>query len=249
MPTRQPLTYHAIVELAAADPAVVGLVLKGSHAHDDMITKYSDHDLYVVLADGSTTDLTRFTGHRTPELDLVIISLAEFRRAGMPGFERYALARARIVLDRLDGGIAQILAAKARLDADEAFRDSGEWLDAYANSLYRSVKNARDGHSLAARLDAADSIRFLLEFLFALDRRPRPYNKYLEWELTRYPLPGWDTGMLLEAADRISGTGDAPRQRQLFAHVEAAARQAGLGAVLDAWGEDLDLMRPRASWR
>lgn len=204
---RQPLTYPAFVELAVADPAVVGLVLKGSHAHD-MTTEHSDHDLYVIVADGATTDLIRFTGHRTPELDLVIISLAQFRAAGMPGFERYALARAKVVLDRLGGTIAELLAAKARLDA-------------------------------------ADSIRFLLELLFALDRRPRPYNKYLEWELARYPLPGWDTGMLLEAADRISGTGDVPTQRRLFARVEAAARHAGLGAVLDAWGEDLDLMRPR----
>ncbi|MEU6784574.1 hypothetical protein ABZ912_35710 [Nonomuraea angiospora] len=243
--SRRAITYRAFVELATADPAVVGLVLKGSHAHDGMVTEHSDHDLYVVLADGAATDLTRFAGHRTPELDLVIITLAEFRTAGMPGFERYALARARIVLDRLDGGIGRILDAKARLDTDEAFRDSGEWLDAYANSLYRSVKNDRDGHPLAARLDAADSIRFLLELLFALDRRPRPYNKYLEWELARYPLPGWDTGLLLDAARRISGTGDVPLQRRLFAQVEAVARRAGHGAVLDAWGEDLHLMRPR----
>nr|AGZ94041.1 hypothetical protein [Streptomyces sp. MMG1612] len=169
----------------------------------------------------------------------------EFRAVGIPGFERYAVARARIVLDRLDGGIAQILASKARLDADEAFREAGAWLDAYANSLYRSVKNDRDGHALAARLDAADSIRFLLELLFALDCRPRPYNKYLEWELAQFPLPGWDTGMLLDAADRISGTGDVTTQRRLFAQVEAVAPRAGHAAVLDAWGEDLDLMRPQ----
>ncbi|MFC8800157.1 hypothetical protein ACFT2C_20680 [Promicromonospora sp. NPDC057138] len=245
MTAQQPLTYDAFVELAATDPAVVGLVLKGSRAHEGMTTKHSDHDLYVVLADGATTALTRFTGHRTPELDLVVLSLDEFRAAGMPGFERYALARARIALDRLEGGIAQILASKARLDADEAFREAGEWLDAYANSLYRSVKNDRDGHALAARLDAADSIRFLLELLFTLDRRPRPYNKYLEWELARFPLPGWDTGMLLDTADRISGMGDVSTQRRLFAQVEAVARRAGHGAVLDAWGEDLDLMRPQ----
>ncbi|MEV4031470.1 hypothetical protein [Streptomyces umbrinus] len=245
MTAQQPITYDAFVELASTDSAVVGLVLKGSRAHEGMTTEYSDHDLYVVLADGATTALTRFTGHRTPELDVVIVSLDEFRAAGMPGFERYALARARIVLDRLDGGIAQILAAKARLDADVAFREAGEWLDAYANSLYRSLKNARDGHALAARLDAADSIRFLLELLFALDRRPRPYNKYLEWELARFPLPGWDTRMLLDAVDRISGRGDVSTQRRLFAQVEAVARRAGHGAVLDAWGEDLALMRPQ----
>jgi hypothetical protein len=248
MTARQPLTYNAFVELATADSAVVGLVLKGSRAHEGMTTEHSDHDLYVVIADGAgaaTTDLTRFAGHRTAELDLVILPLAEFREIGMPGFERYALARAQVVLDRLDGGIAEILAAKARLDADEAFRGAGGWLDAYANSLYRSVKNDRDGHALAARLDADDSIRFLLELLFALDRRPRPYNKYLAWELARYPLPGWDADLLLEAVDRISRTGDVSLQRRLFARVEAAARRAGHGAVLDAWGEDLSLMRPR----
>jgi hypothetical protein len=242
--TQQALTYDAFVELATADPAVVGLVLKGSRAHEGMTTEHSDHDLHVVLADGAATDLTRFTGYRTANLDIVILTLAEFQAAGMPGFERYALARARIVLDRLNGSIAKILAAKARLDADEAFRDAGAWLDAYANSLYRSVKNDRDAHTLAARLDAADSIRFLLELLFVLDRRPRPYNKYLEWELARYPLPGWDAGKLLEAVDRISGTGDVPLQRRLFARVETVVRRAGHGAVLDAWGEDLGLMRP-----
>ncbi|WP_330291135.1 hypothetical protein [Streptomyces sp. NBC_00576] len=247
MTVQKPIAYDydAFVELAAADSAVVGLVLKGSRAHEGMTTEHSDHDLYVVVDDRATTTLTRFTGHRTPELDLVVLSLDEFRAAGMPGFERYALARARVVLDRLDGGIARILADKARLDADEAFREAGGWLDAYANSLYRSVKNDRDGQALAARLDAAESIRFLLELLFALDRRPRPYNKYLEWELARFPLPGWDTATLLDAADRISGTGDVPTQRRLFAQVEAVARRAGHGAVLDAWGEDLGLMRPQ----
>ncbi|EGX55922.1 hypothetical protein SZN_30452 [Streptomyces zinciresistens K42] len=246
MTLHKAITYDAFVELAVADSAVVGLVLKGSRAHEGMTTEHSDHDLYVVLDGDSTTDLTRFAGYRTPELDLVVLSLDEFRgSAGMPGFDRYALGRAEILLDRLDGGIARILADKARLDADEAFQEADKWLDAYSNSLYRSVKNHRDGHALASRLDAADSFRFLLELLFALDRRPRPFNKYLEWELARFPLPGWDTVMLLDSADRIAATGDVSTQRALFAQVEAAARRAGHNAVLDAWGEDLDLMRPQ----
>jgi hypothetical protein len=44
--------------------------------------------------------------------------------------------------------------------------------------------------------------------------------------------------------DCIARTGDVSLQRRLFARVEAAARQAGHSKVLDAWGEDLDLMRP-----
>jgi hypothetical protein len=245
MTAQQPLTYDAFVELAAADPAVLGLVLKGSRAHDGMVTPHSDHDLYVIVADDATTDLARFAGHRSAELDLAVVTLTQFRGAGMPGWERYALARARVVLDRLDGGITRVLADRARLDAEEAFRDCGAWLDAYANSLYRSVKNHRDGLARAARLDAADSMRYLLELLFALHRRPRPYNKYLEWELARYPLPGWDTDMLLRTVDRIAATGDVSPQRQLFTLVEKAAREAGHGTVLDAWGDDLGLMRPR----
>lgn len=245
MTAQQPLTYDEFVELAVADSAVLGLALKGSQAHDGMNTPHSDHDLYVIVTDDATTDLTRFAGHRSAELDLVIVTLNQFCGAGMPGWERYALAHARVVLDRLDGGIARILADWARLDADEAFRDAGGWLDAYANSLYRSVKNHRDGLALAARLDAADSMRFLLELLFALHRRPRPYNKYLEWELARYPLPGWDTDMLLRAVDRISAAGDVSLQRQLFTLVENAAREAEHGEVLDAWGDDLDFMRPQ----
>ncbi len=56
------------------------------------------------------------------------------------------------------------------------------------------MKNARDGRLPAARLDATDSVGFLLELLFA--------------------------------------------------RVEPRAREAGLGPTLDAWGEDLLLMRP-----
>nr|WP_030872484.1 hypothetical protein [Streptomyces sp. NRRL F-2747] len=55
---------------ARADAAVVGLVLKGSQAHDGMTTRHSDHDLYVILADDTASELAslrcvdeRFVGH------------------------------------------------------------------------------------------------------------------------------------------------------------------------------------------
>jgi hypothetical protein len=244
MTARQPLTFDAFTARAAADPDVVGLILKGSRAHDGMAGPSSDHDLYVVVADGSDSPLARLHGHRSAELDLVVVDVTGLRAAG--GGERYALARARVLLDRLGGGIAAIVAAHGRLGAGEASRAAAGWLDAYANAHYRSVKNEGDGLRLAARLDAADSAGFLLELLFALDRRPRPFNRYLAWELERFPLPGWDARDLIAVLGDLAGGGDTAARRRLFGRVEAVARAAGHGPVLDAWGEDLALMRPAA---
>ncbi|MDI5910477.1 MULTISPECIES: hypothetical protein [Streptomyces] len=238
-----PLSYEEFLARATADPGVAGLLLKGSRAHDGMTTEHSDHDVYVILASGSPSELAALDGHRSPGLDLVVTTVDGLRRLG--GWERYALARARVLVDRLDGEIAEIVAAKALLGEEEALHAATGPLDAYANSLYRSVKNARDGHPLAARLDAADSMGQLLELLFALDRRPRPYNKYLVWELERFPLPGWETDALLDAVGHIAATGAVSLQQRLFARVEEVARRAGHGPTLDAWGDDLRLMRPR----
>ncbi|WP_199881263.1 hypothetical protein [Streptomyces sp. CB03911] len=243
------LDFAAFVADATADPAVVGLVLKGSRAHDGMTTRHSDHDLYVILADDhdAASGLAALDGYRSARLDLVVTTLERFRRPA--DWERYAIARSRVLVDRPDGEVTRIVAAMGRLGAEEAFRSGAALLDAYANSLYRSVKNHRDGNPLAGHLDAAAGVGFLLELLFTLDRRPRPYNKYLAWELDRFPLPGWESAALLDTVARITATGEVAPQQQLFAQVEAAARAAGHAAVLDAWGEDLRLMRPHPDSR
>ncbi|MEU4586129.1 hypothetical protein AB0F92_29305 [Kitasatospora aureofaciens] len=149
-----------------------------------------------------------------------------------------------MLVDRRDGEVTRIVAAMGRLGAEEAFQSGAALLDAYANALYRSVKNHRDGNPLAGHLDAAASVGFLPDLLFALERRPRPYNKYLAWELDRFPLPGWESAALLDTVARITATGEVASQQRLFTQVEAAARAAGHAAALDAWGEDLLLMRP-----
>jgi hypothetical protein len=241
------LTYDAFIRVAGDDPAVVGLVLIGSQAHDGLVTEHSDHDLWVVLADGAASDLQGLHGHRTAVLDLVVVSLSQFRAAGMPGFARYALARSRVVLDRLGGEIASIIAEKQRLGEQEAHDLAAGFVDDYVNLLFRALKNHRDGHLLASRLDAADSVGCALDLLFAMDRRPRPYNKYLEWELAEFPLPGWDAAAILETLGAIVATGDVELQRRLFEQIETKARGAGFGAVLDAWGDDLALMVPGAA--
>ncbi|MFJ9690798.1 hypothetical protein [Kitasatospora sp. NPDC101183] len=240
--TRDFADFAAFVADVTADPAVLGLVLKGSQAHDGMATRHSDHDLYVLLADDAASGLATLDGHRSARLDLVVTTLDRLRRPA--DWERYAIARSRVLLDRSGGEVTRIVASAGLLDAEEARRSAADLLDAYANAFYRSVKNHRDGDPLAGRLDAAAAIGFLLDLLFALDRRPRPYNKYLAWELDRFPLPGWESAALLASVSAITATGEVAPQQQLFARVEAAARAAGHTAVLDAWGEDLLLMRP-----
>jgi hypothetical protein len=244
MTETQPLAYEDAVRIAEADPAVVGLFLIGSQSMEGLPTEHSDHDLFVITAEGEEAELARLHGMRSSTLDLNVVPLNDLLGDVLPEYTRYALARSRVVLDRTGGAITEFLAAKGRLDERKAFADAAEHLDAYQNMLYRSVKNHRDGRALASRLDAAESVGYLLNLLFTLELRPRPYNKALEWELERHPLRDWDSAALLDAISRITATGDTTLQRQVFAQVEPLARNAGHEKTLDEWGDDLLLMRP-----
>lgn len=236
---------------ASASPDVVGLVLSGSHAREGMATAHSDHDVYVITADDRTvTPAALLDGRRSAALDVMRLSLSEFRTRGLPGgtdpWDRYAFVHSQVLLDRLGGTITRLVAEKAVLDAPEARRLVRSELDAYINSLYRSVKSHRDARPAVAHLDAAESVPYLLTVVFALHQRVRPYNKYLLWELEHHPLgaPEWAADVLFPQIGRIVADGDPATQRALFATVERAARQAGHASVLDSWGADIDLLRP-----
>lgn len=244
------------VARASASPDVVGLVLSGSRARQGMATARSDHDVYVITADGHTATSPASPpavgeGLRSPALDVMPLSLSAFRSHGLPGgahaWDRYSFAHCTVLLDRLDGTITQLVEEKAALEGLEAHRLARSELDAYINSLYRSLKSHRDGRPAAAHLDAAESVPYLLTVVFALHQRVRPYNKYLLWELQTHPLgaPPWAADVLVPQIRRILADGDPGTQRALFATAERAARRAGHGSVLDSWGDDIDLLRPR----
>ncbi|UED88587.1 hypothetical protein K4G22_19855 [Streptomyces profundus] len=246
-----PTDLDALLAQAHDDPSVLGVLLSGSQAHDGMPTRHSDHDIHVVVRDEGPSAFADWDGYRSPRLDLAVFTLAEFTRRGLPGDEqpwmRYAHVHARVLFDRLDGGIAEILERKRALLPDEARAAVDGWLDAYVNQTYRSLKSFRDGRPDLGHLDAAESMPFFLEVVFALNRRVRPYNKYLSWELANHPLetPGWTAERLLPLLRRLLADGDPGTQRELFAEVELMARAAGHDAVLDSWGTDLELLRPR----
>ncbi|ANW20677.1 hypothetical protein [Streptomyces clavuligerus] len=244
-------TLSGLIDLAAADPEVVGLVLSGSRVHSGMVTDRSDHDVHVILRDDhGPRPQGALSARRSARLDLLVMTLGEFRRRALPGdayaWLRYAYVHARVVYDGLDGGIARVLDAKRVRRPGEARALVADHLDAYINQVHRSLKSFRDGRDVLGHLDAAESVGPALEVLFALHERVRPYNKYLVWEVERAPLgpPQWAARRLLRTVRQILADGDPATQRALFGDIERAARAAGHGPVLDAWGSDLELLRP-----
>ncbi len=171
-----------LVARAHDDPVVVGLVLTGSQARG-LATPYSDIDLCVVVSERSGS---RWQGRRTAQVDEFIRTVDELADTS-DIWQRYAFRGASVLLDRLDGGITRLVDRQAVPTQDEALRWARDGLDGYVNFLYRAAKSRRDGDLVAAALDTAESVSWLLTTIFALHGRLRPYNKYLRWELTTYP--------------------------------------------------------------
>jgi predicted nucleotidyltransferase len=223
--------YAALLARAQADPGVAGLILTGSRARN-LATAYSDADVFVVLREPDQAWQTR----RTPELDTIVLTLADLADVS-DRWQRYAYRGAVVLLDRLDGGVADLVTAQGTLSPAEADAWAREYLDGYVNFAYRAAKSRREGRIELALLDENEAVPWLLWTVFALHGRVRPYNKYLRWELETYPLPApWTAQHLIPAL--------AQRPLSLFADVEALARARGHGDVLDEW-DDLELLRSR----
>lgn len=237
--------FRALLAIVEADPSIVGAVLSGSRAREGMATDRSDHDVYLVAADGGTA----VAGRRGRGVDIAVMSLAEFRGHALPGsgseWDRYSFTHARVLKDRADGLVARLVAAKAALSDQEAGALAAASLDSFVNAAYRWLKNHRDGRATEARLDAAESIPPFLTCLFALHGRVRPYNKYLRWELRNHPLgpSRWSEERVPRLLEAVLSGARPETARLLFGDLEPLARTGGHGAVLDAWGEDLDLLR------
>jgi predicted nucleotidyltransferase len=226
--------FDDLLARAQNDPNVLGLILSGSHARG-MATDNSDVDVFVIVPEYS--EAWGKTLH-SPELDEIPYSLADLKDKSAR-WMRYSFRGARVLMDRLNGGVTELVDAQARLTPQEADLWARESLDAYLNSIYRAAKSHRDGRADLARLDEIEAPAWFLEALFALFGRVRPYNKYLRWELETYPLPApWTAANLISTLPERPGA--------FFAELEGLARQTGLGDVFDGWDE-LKFIRAHAA--
>ena len=236
------LTFDELVEIARSREEIVGLYVFGSRGRDFMVDERSDWDVCVVLATREAQkEFDREFPHiRGAPAEIASATLDEIRNDSSE-HSRYAAAHAKIVLDETGGELTRVVAEQESLPTgsrDSVVRDA---LDAYINQTYRSLR-------YGTRLDAAEAIPHALRTIFALGGRVRPYNKYLEWELCHHPLGGWSADELLPLLDRVL-TGDTAAQHELFVLVEARARRAGFGDVVDGWEPDLTWLRGEAGYR
>ena len=243
-----------IVELAErtdADhgDALLGLVLSGS-AGRGMATERSDLDVYVVLTDEAARARRSTKSPAVDEIPVSISDLEDVEPFGSQGWwHRWSFAWAPTLLDRTSGRIPTALRRQATLTPEESdtVLIDHDRLDGWVNYAYRALKSDRDDRRLESRLDAAESMPWLLDVVFALAGRVRPYHKYLPWELREHPLPDWPADVLQPLLDRTLD-GDPAAIRQTFERIKSgcAAYDAARGHdrtrdIIDSWGDELVL--------
>ena len=233
--------------LTRADPSILGLVLSGSAARG-METERSDVDVFVVRA-----ELTGLETRRSVAIDEIPDSLLELEDVSPYGsagwWGRWAYAYAEVRRDDTGGRITTAVRRLAAVDATEQREIllDHDRLDGWVNYAYRSLKSDRDGRTLESRLDAVESLSYLMDVVFTLAGRVRPYNKYLPWELHEHPLavPEWSAEVFLPEIERML-MGDAAALRRAFAVVDREVRAwdaahgvTVCGDAMDSWGDEL----------
>ena len=235
--------FQRYLRQARADPAVLGVVLCGSQAMG-LATAHSDYDARTILRDDAgDDDVARYGETTFPGVDAGGGRLSDFMVWAEWGsqfaWDRYSYAHAKVLHDPT-GIIAPLVEAKGRVPSQHQRQTFVRGaLDAFINSVYRSLKCARKGNDLCVRLEAADAVRHGLAVLFGLEGRIAPYAAYLDRELHAYPLETFPlrADELLAMLAAIVARGDVPALQRLYAVVTARCRQAGYGDVIDDWGD------------
>ena len=230
------MTLDEFLAFAEQEPRIVGVVLTGSRGRGALTHARSDWDLRVLVVDGEEAFAHSLDTAHGNELEIAAATVSAFR--GSPEWDRYSYAHVKVPIDKLGGEVRRLVDERGHLTAVEARACARASLDAYLNSLHRSLATSRFGLELESRLDACESASSLLAAIFAFEGRVRPFNKYLAWELENHPLADWDGPELLVALEGVL-TGDASAQQALFREVERRSRTRGFGDVVDGWGADV----------
>jgi hypothetical protein len=244
-------TYETLLRRARDDPNVLAFWLGGSRGVGRP-SAHSDYDCFFIVDEAAYPAFQvefGLSGHYQmawkPGIDLIALTLPMFEAMAPWTPEerggRYSFAHLRALVDKT--GRAQLLIdSKACVPPEAATAFVHASLDHALNQAYRSLKCLRDGDPLASRMEAVEGINPFLDAVCALhDGRPRPYFKYLVWELTTHPLTllAIAPDALVSRLAAVLETGGGSELSRLLADSEPAFRKAGHGEAYDGWGETL----------
>jgi predicted nucleotidyltransferase len=244
--------YEALRRRAEDDPFIVGFWLGGSRGKG-RVTEHSDYDCVVILADDAPASMRAdIRGATEPDVDLVLMTIAEFDRHAAWGspeaWDRYSYVGLKALIDKT-GRLQAMIDAKACIPPAAVAEFIDASLDHLINQVYRALKCLRDGDPVASQLEAAEGVKPFLDAVFALHGgRLRPYFKYLAQDLERAPLGllGFTSDDLVQRLLDVLGRDAALALRGLMAEAQPLFRAAGHHAVFDGWGDAMNFM---LDWR
>jgi len=241
--------FQHILDDARADPYVLGLFLGGSRAKG-FENEFSDYDICLIMADDAPEPVhERYLQLNSELIDLWIYPFSQFRNEsawdGPEFWDRYNYAHVTALIDKCDGQIQRLIDERGRIPEEQRVAWISGRLGGYINSLYRSLRCMHKGNLRGARLEAHDSIGYLLDVLFGYEGRHRPFYGYLERELRMYPLKNGllSSDDLLTKIDAISASADRSTQQELLALMDTLLRPAGFGEVFDDWDAKYEWMQ------
>lgn len=234
-------------EEAEKDPNIISLFLTGSRGKR-MTTDLSDYDAIMVVKDKVFKKYkNKYKNYGKIDFDLSVMTIKELDNyaawGGPSAWDRYNFAHLNVDIDKT-GKIQQMLDKKTIVPKEKRKDFISGSLDHYLNQVYRYIKNLRDGNKEAAHLEAAESIPPLLDALFALEGRVKPFHKYLSWELINFPLAKlpWSQDKFVNNLIRVLKSADLKTQQEILKKVEHLFKKEGFGLVFDNWGEKAKLI-------
>lgn len=234
--------YQSVLKESTENENVIGLFLGGSRGKsEDFITQNSDMDVYVILSDSAAGEVKeKMKSYLSDWFEIRVLSLSELVNHAAWGsdheWDRYNFAHNKPIIDKT-GELAKIMEEKGTLPESVKNAVIKDSLDSYINEVYRSAKYFRDGKETAGYLDAVESLPFLMTALYALEGRLKPYNKYFEWELKKYPLKflPFDTDEFIVDYLNISRTGNFEAQAKIYKAVKKLFIEQGYKNIFDEW--------------
>jgi hypothetical protein len=149
------------------------------------------------------------------------------------------MPRDSMLYDRT-GEIDRIFTSLRRMPTERAQTAVAGWYDDYLNGFFRSLKCWRQGNTLGGRMEAAQTADILLNLLFALECRWRPYSSRLIFHLHHLAGQGWQPGELQEILLDLITTGDPTRQQVVARRVATLLHERGFAHVYDDWEGQID---------